>query len=69
MPAAETDHIAPLGKLWVCTACGKTTRDSYGSEKGWDESCMLNSVLVEESRLVYGGGRVVEIMPEEPVHD
>jgi hypothetical protein len=27
-------------------ACGKKTRDRYGEERGWDESCMLNSVLV-----------------------
>lgn len=39
-------RIAPVGQIWVCAACGKTSRDQYG-DKGtrWDESCVLNSVL------------------------
>jgi hypothetical protein len=31
--------------------CGKTAKDRYGMEgphsKDWDESCMLNSILVD----------------------
>jgi hypothetical protein len=41
-------RIAPDGQVWVCAACGKTSKDRYGDDKsswGWDESCMLNSVL------------------------
>jgi hypothetical protein len=41
------DPIAPEGFVWVCGACGKWTKDRYGSERGWDESCMLNSNLVD----------------------
>src|SRR5689334_19239416 len=59
------DNIAPPGKLWVCCACGKTTRDKYGNEGRWDESCMLNSILSDESHLVRGAnGRVTEILAE-----
>ncbi len=45
-----TKRIAPAGTIWVCAACGKTSRDRFG-DKGseWDESCMLNSVLCEET--------------------
>lgn len=57
-------RIAPEGKLWVCCACGKTSRDQYG-DKGtwWDESCMLNSRLFAVEQLVYAGGRVVRVNP------
>ncbi len=49
----EPDHrIAPPGKIWMCAACGKKARDRFGIEgwhsRGWDESCMLNAVLVDE---------------------
>ena len=59
-------RLAPPGFVWVCVACGKTARDRYGIEgehsPGWDESCMLNSELVEESRIVRGnGGRIVRV--------
>jgi hypothetical protein len=44
-------RFAPEGKIWVCMVCGKTAKDRYGMEgphsKDWDESCMLNSVLVD----------------------
>lgn len=44
---------APDGQVWVCAACGKTSPTKYGFDadekrvvtNGWDESCMLNSVL------------------------
>lgn len=33
--------------LWVCGACGKRSQSRYGFDTpGWDESCMLNAVLV-----------------------
>jgi len=36
--------------------CGKTSPyDRYGDEKssrGWDESCILNSILIEENKLI-----------------
>lgn len=40
--------VAAEGTVWVCAACGKTSRDRYGEQRisrGWDESCMLNAVL------------------------
>ena len=56
-------RFAPKGKVWVCCACGKTEKDLYGSTRGWDESCMLNAVMVDEDRLVLSsdGKRVVRI--------
>lgn len=44
---------APENMVWVCGACGKTSRTRYGfNEKdesvcdpGWDASCMCNAVL------------------------
>jgi hypothetical protein len=44
---------APDNMVWVCGACGKTSRTRYGFDKqnknvcdrGWDASCMCNAVL------------------------
>jgi hypothetical protein len=44
-----SDRYAPAGKVWFCMMCGKTTKDCYGEERGWDESCALNSILVDEA--------------------
>lgn len=47
------NHIAPEGQIWVCAACGKRSRDRYGEQRidsGWDESCMLNSVLCHDQQ-------------------
>ena len=41
------DPVAPEGKIWLCYACGKRTKDRYGEEGGWDEACMLNSGLID----------------------
>jgi len=49
------EWIAPKGKIWVCCACGKTTKykpeatddDNYG----WDVSCFLNSELFDVDKL------------------
>lgn len=48
------EEIAPEGKIWVCGACGKTSRGDYGtgSDYGWDESCMLNAVLCYEEKRI-----------------
>lgn len=43
------ERYAPAGKVWLCMMCGKTTHDCYGEERGWDESCALNCILVDES--------------------
>jgi hypothetical protein len=45
------EHLAPDGKIWKCLACGKTTKNKYENENGWDEACVLNCVLIPESSL------------------
>jgi hypothetical protein len=57
-----SDNIAPEGKIWVCGACGKTTKDKYAGERGWDESCMLNAILCDPEKLVWKDGRVVQVL-------
>lgn len=58
-------QLAPEGCVWVCAACGKRSRDQYGEQPishGWDESCVLNSVLCREDHLVLNEfHRVVEV--------
>ena len=53
----EGNKEAPEGMIWVCGACGRTSRWRYGfdvdgneCEKShwWDESCMMNAVLCYE---------------------
>lgn len=47
--------LAPKGMVYQCQACGKKSKDKYGFHKisyGWDESCMLNSALVEDKKVV-----------------
>lgn len=53
------NKIAPEGQIFVCVACGKRSKDSYGYQKidqGWDESCMLNSVLCYENAKISKDG-------------
>jgi len=51
LPPPSKTRFAPEGKIWVCMVCGKTAKDKYGMEglhsKNWDESCMVNSILVD----------------------
>ena len=51
--------IAPDGQIWICQACGKRSKSQFGFDAagkrtnldhGWDESCMMNSVLVYEKK-------------------
>lgn len=51
------NEVAPDGAMYVCAACGKRSLDRYGEQAldpWWDESCMLNSILVRrtEKRLM-----------------
>lgn len=45
------DRRAPEGKIWICNACGKAAEDRWGiigaHSPGYDESCMMNAVLVD----------------------
>lgn len=37
---------APDDQIYVCAACGKTSKSVYGDPgSGWDESCFMNRVL------------------------
>jgi hypothetical protein len=41
-----SNDIAPDGQVYVCTACGKRSKDRYGEQSldgEFDESCMLNA--------------------------
>lgn len=53
------ERMAPDGAVWICGACGKTSKDRYGDGKSmWDESCMLHAVLVHEASVKRGAGGV-----------
>jgi len=57
------NKIVGEGEVFVCSTCGKRSRDLYGEQAidpGWDESCILNAVLCDESTLVIKDGRVVK---------
>lgn len=46
----DAGRIAPPTAIWVCAACGKTSRDRYGDgTSGWDESCALHAILCHEA--------------------
>lgn len=44
-----SDRYAPAGKVWLCMMCGKTAKDYCTDARGWDESCALNCILVDEA--------------------
>lgn len=49
------NKVAPNGECYVCEACGKVSRDEWGSlahSHGWDESCILNCVLTDDPKYV-----------------
>lgn len=53
-PRPNYPDVAPEGNIFVCGACGKTSKSIYGDDPtgwGWDESCMLNAVLCEADSL------------------
>lgn len=52
-PRPNYPDQAPEDQIFVCAACGKTSKSIYGEQTGlggWDESCMLNAVLCYENR-------------------
>jgi hypothetical protein len=56
-----------MNTVWVCMACGKVSKDRYGNggtTHGWDESCFINSVLVNEDYLVWNDTktRVIQVL-------
>lgn len=60
--------IAPVEFIYVCAACGKTSRSRYGfdssnarcSAPGWDESCMLHAVLCHAEKAPDGVWQAVQ---------
>lgn len=70
----EGTDPAPMGYIFVCLACGKTSPTRYGfdghnrnvAQHGWDESCMLNAQLFKVDQLVMKGV-LVERVNGEPV--
>jgi hypothetical protein len=55
---------APPGTIWVCGACGKTSRVRWEfTGQGWDESCMMNAILCKEEKTPEGCWVAV---PEQP---
>ncbi len=58
------NETAPEGQVYVCSACGKRSKDRHGDKpisKGWDVSCMLHAVLCFEDKLVLNQGVVTQI--------
>lgn len=43
------ERYAPEGRIWLCMMCGKTAKDCFTDERGWDESCAMNCMLVDEA--------------------
>jgi hypothetical protein len=55
--------VAGEGKVFVCTACAKRSKDKYGDQaidKGWDVSCTMNALLCYEDGLVIKDGCLIE---------
>lgn len=62
MANESENSMAPEGTVWVCAACGKRSRDRYGTKPidwNWDVSCTLNAMLCRVDSLVMANGRVV----------
>lgn len=53
--AEEEKLIAGDGEVWVCGACGKTSKHRNGDKNSglWDVSCMLHAVLCKEDSLKF----------------
>lgn len=49
-PPPEKDALQ--GTVYVCSACGKTSKNKYGAKDaaGWDESCTMHAVLCKAER-------------------
>ena len=48
-PDSPSPEDAPDGQIYVCAACGKTSKSIYGDPgSGFDVSCFLNRVLCHE---------------------
>ena len=65
-----TGEPAPLGAIWVCHACGRTSRNRWDGDagsRGWDSACFLNAVLCHADTVVRGpDGRVTRAEAFDP---
>lgn len=64
---SDSSSVAPPGHIYVCTACGKMSRDLYGTpgpetSPDWAVSCTVNARLFRQSLLVIEDGRVVKVL-------
>lgn len=63
----------PRATVWVCSACGKRSRDRIGNNRisrGWDAACYIHAVLCWEDSLRFAPGdteRVVAATAAEGV--
>ncbi len=58
-------EVAPEGQVWVCRCCGKTEKDLFGADNGWDEACVINAKLCYEDKLVFDEeGLVSEVLED-----
>lgn len=59
--------VAVRGQVWVCSCCGRRSRDREGTEKldsGWDSSCMTHAVLCyAEPRISSSGKKTYWAVP------
>lgn len=50
-----TNKVAGPGEVFVCTACGRRSKDRNGEQKihsGWDTSCRTHAVKFREEDLI-----------------
>jgi hypothetical protein len=55
MMTMTTNEVAGPGEVFVCSACGRRSKDRDGNQKihsGWDTSCRTHAVKCREEDLV-----------------
>lgn len=66
----SSNKSAPEGQVYVCSACGKRSKDRYGNERispGWDISCFAHAVLCYENLIIIGEDGLVTKVPQGAV--
>ena len=58
-----TKWEAPEGKIWVCGACGKTSKNRIdGISPVWDISCFSNAVLVDINCCIFSHNDATKVV-------
>ncbi len=55
MVTIGTNEVAGPGEVFVCSACGRRSKDRNGEQKihsGWDTSCRTHAVKCREADLI-----------------